>query len=427
MYKLLPLEHMFGVSKSLASYATILSAAYHSISLQMNKPTEKPSATRPPESSHTPAKTSSEACSQAPKAKRDLEERMPPVRCRQRSKNVKTTTSIEDAPGKIVVRTADCGLYPQPCLHYNSIIKNRPDYRDNPCPYKKRDRDPELEAKKIYGRQHPKHPGQADWWSKIPSLGGDKGCEADEWPPARLYYVNDGYDFLQGHQARNINRPQFIRLMDGTQNGNAGQLWRRCSAIAERKDVDTAFWESVGSDRTTTKYTEVKAIYTRTTMRIQFSNFVDAADDGLQENACQPQQKDVDHRGFALLNDDPWFNGKPEARALTRSYLDNPNFKRDWIDPDQIAVMEANSSKRITDEELKKDFGVIRCASDGCEKELADLPPDAAEVYGPPPDLPVQASVTSSTLSVDPALANRKAQVTPQKKVTSADFPQKTH
>lgn len=388
----------------------------------MNKPTAKPSATRPAESSHTPAKSSSEKCSQTPKAKRGLEERAP--RCK-RTKTVTETTSISDASGSIVTKTANCAKYPQPCLHYKSIINSHSDYRKNPCPYKKRDSAPELQAKKDYRAQHPKHPGQVDWWSKIPSVPGAKDCEADEWPPAALYHMNDGYRDLQGHDSkREIEKPQFIRLMDGNQNGLAGSLWRGCPRIAINRDVDTSISETE-DDNVIVEYHKVKAIYTRTTMEIKFAGFTPENDDGLQINICQPQQQGVDHRGFALLNRDPWFDINVAAQGLREGYLGNPNFKR-WIDSDQIVAMEANSSTRITDEDLKKTFGVIRCAGEACEEELADLPSDAAMVYSPTPDLPVQAPVTSSTPSVGPALRSRNAQVTPRKGVTSADSPQRT-
>lgn len=393
----------------------------------MNKPTEKPSATRPPESSHKPAKSSSEKCSQAPKAKRGLEERVP--RCR-RTKPVTITTAIEDVPGRIVTKTATCTDYQQPCLHYNSIINSHlnADYRNNPCPYKKKDKDPELKAKRDYYEEHPKHPGAIDWWAKIPPVSGAKNCEADEWPPARLYHLNDGYDTLQGNKGpRIINKPQFIRLMDGNQNGRAGSLWRGCPRVAEREDINTEYSDFTGLDNTVTSSTRVKAAYTRITMQIEFKGLEQPDnDDGLQANVCQPKQQGVDHRGFALLNDDPWYDRNPDAKKLRAAYLGNPNFKRSWIDPDQIAVVEVNSSKRMTDAERKNDFGWTRCARDGCEQELADLPPDAAVVYAPPPDLPVQAPVTASTLSVAPALVNPKAHVTPQKGVASADYPRRT-
>lgn len=61
--------------------------------LSMNKPTEKPSATRPPESSHSSAKTSS-SCPRQPN--RGLEKRAP--KCDDKT-YVTVTTKISDEPG----------------------------------------------------------------------------------------------------------------------------------------------------------------------------------------------------------------------------------------------------------------------------------------------------------------------------------------
>jgi chitinase len=60
--------------------------------LNMNKPTKKPSATRPPKSSHSPAKTSSD-CPRQPK--RDLEKRAPAPKC-DKKYDVIVTTKISD-------------------------------------------------------------------------------------------------------------------------------------------------------------------------------------------------------------------------------------------------------------------------------------------------------------------------------------------
>lgn len=63
--------------------------------LSMDKPTEKPSETRPPTSSHSPAKTSS-SCPRIPK--RDLEKRAPQPNC-DKKKYVTVTTKISDEAG----------------------------------------------------------------------------------------------------------------------------------------------------------------------------------------------------------------------------------------------------------------------------------------------------------------------------------------
>jgi len=123
------------------------------------------------------------------------------------------------------------------------------------------------------------------------------------------------------------------------------------------------------------------------------------------------------------LTDDSWYDSQPTAvKALRALYGSTPNVKR-WIDPDQISVMGANSSRKVTDEELERDFGVVRCESDDCLQELEALPSEMASIYGPLPTAPVGAPVTSTKLSVVPT---PNAPPAPQQGVTSASFAQRT-
>jgi chitinase len=46
--------------------------------------------------------------------------------------------------------------------------------------------------------------------------------------------------------------------------------------------------------------------------------------------------------------------------------------KRDFLSPEDIIVDEGNSSRRATDEELKDDFGFVRCEGN-CQGEMQDL------------------------------------------------------
>jgi hypothetical protein len=123
------------------------------------------------------------------------------------------------------------------------------------------------------------------------------------------------------------------------------------------------------------------------------------------------------------LTDDSGYDSQPEAvKALRALYGSTPNFKR-WINPDQISVMGANSSRKVTDEELERDFGAVRCEIDGCLQELEALPSGMVSVYVPPATAPVGAPVTSATLSVVPAPGAPPA---PRQGFTSASFAQRT-
>jgi chitinase len=321
----------------------------------------------------------------------------------------------------------DCVNILQPCLHYNSIINHNPltDYRNNECPYKKQDsrRQADLKAKADWEKEHPKN----GWWDKIPPIAGAKDCEADEWPPAALYYSRDGYAQLQGSGPRTIDKPQFIRLMDGNENGRAGAPWQ-CPAIARREDTDTSVHSAVGADGTTTSYTDVKCIYTRTTYRVNLPGLVQPDnDDGLEVNSCYPRgNAGTDYRGFAVLNDDPWYGTNPGAKVLTAGYLNSPPFKRGWVDPDLIVALEANSSRKVSDEELRDKFGLVKCESEGCEDELEEFAEEGAVVYGPPLEAPADAPVLATTLMPAPTVVTPKDAPTPRKGVSPVEFPLQT-
>lgn len=168
-------------------------------------------------------------------------------------------SSDVDRNRNTITRDLNCGINPEPCLHYRSVTDRHPltDYANNACPYLANPggRGRDLAAKTDWEKQHPKN----GWWDKIPSRasGLQKGCEADEWPPYILYRQVDGYDRVidpEFAQRANINKPQFIRLLDGTQNGRVGNKWN-CKQIAERESISSNIHSTLGADHTTTFYT----------------------------------------------------------------------------------------------------------------------------------------------------------------------------
>lgn len=100
--------------------------------------------------------------------------------------------------------------------------------------------------------------------------------------------------------------------------------------------------------------------------------------------------------------------------------------KRDFVlNPDEIVVVVSNSSRRATDEELRNDFGLIRCEDD-CEQELAELEQvePVLRVLRSPSSIPVP--VVASTTSVS---ASATGDVTTSGRISSFDsarFPQQT-
>jgi chitinase len=405
-------------------------------SLNFNKPTEKPSATRPPKSSHTPAKTSQNSCEIPKKAKRagdgDCNDR-------RRKKPMRMTTSIEDHADPPTDIFCDYALYGQACLHYNSVIHHNAGYGIITCPYSSQgaDRRPIVA---VYNQER-----KEGWIAKIPAFNGGKGCERDEWPPAHLHEANNGYLKLEGSGGRPSNpRQQYVRLINGDENGNAGQLWKSCPKVAQRNDIDAETSTEHGAGRIDTVWTKVKAVYTRKAFSMRFRNLVNPdGDDGLQLNQCQPEQLNAngnrfDHRGFALLNEDSWFDRNPNAKQYTAAYGQAPNFKRrdlDWLDPDQISVVDANSTRKATDKELRHDFGLIRCTDQECSQELADLNIKSALRYASPQSTPIDVPATatattpSDVMAATATAAGLIAQNPPSlpgHEVSSAEFPRRT-
>lgn len=318
-------------------------------------------------------------------------DRPPKRQCRRDEKHEKRTTAVEDHAGNVVVRDLDCGSNPQPCLHYSSIIARNPgtNYAENICPYTRQagGRGGDLQAKLDWEAEHPKN----GWWDKIPRLAGLKGCEADEWPPYVLYYQVDGYNLHRDAPPRApINKPQFIRLLDGTQNGRVGNKWS-CRQIAERRDTSERKHDAIGADGTRTFYTDYACVYTRTTYRINPVIADPDGDAGLKDNSCYPRgNPNTDYRGFAVLNRDGWYARNAAAKALTAGYRNAPPFKMrrggpgpDWLDPDQVVAVDGNSSRKATDEDLEESLGLVRCKSEGCQEELVEYADRGAAPYMP--------------------------------------------
>jgi chitinase len=173
-------------------------------SLSFDKPTEKPTSTRPPKSSHTSPKTSADkSC----KNKRK--------RANGCLKDVtlydKGTTRLPDT----TTLTCDGGRYPQACLHYSSAIHYHVGNDFNPLTCSEfvpaRNFMQGGTATKKWGDEHVK---QWRYWmrrnqSKPPGVKS-QGCQRDEWPPQHFWQGDPG---------------QIIRYNHLEDNTGAGQLW----------------------------------------------------------------------------------------------------------------------------------------------------------------------------------------------------------
>lgn len=174
--------------------------------LSFNKPTEKPTATRPPMSSHEPPKTKTDDSCPNNRKRNDCDR---PERGDVTSYNKGTTTLYITS-----TKVCDGGAWPQACMHYSSAIRQNPGRGFNPvtCSEETRPRvfngaGPALNQ---WNAQHNK-----EWkkWMRRAAVGSGpgQGCERDEWPPAH---------FWQGRAG------QIVRYNHRSDNSGAGQLWR---------------------------------------------------------------------------------------------------------------------------------------------------------------------------------------------------------
>jgi hypothetical protein len=349
---------------------------------------DKPSETRAPESKHTSAKTSSSSwTSCSSKAQPRADEPRPKRQCRRPEKHIVRTVALQDVGTNTKPVDLNCADNPQPCLHYRSIINRNRAYAVNTCPYVQNPagRGGDLQAKRDWEGQHLKNK-----WRAAVSDGGlipnrqpgkeKKGCQADEWPPYILFHEVDGYNRAIDPAFANrapINIQQYIRYLDGVENGRVGNKWQ-CKEIAERHSANSQTHSNVGADGTTTFYTDWTGIYTRTAYLINPTPSDPDGDDGIKANDCYPRGVNNDNRyqGYALLNNDPWYLGQAPAA----NYLIDPpsNAKRNLLDMENIVSIGTNSTRRITDkeyEELRQELAFAKCSKGHCGgDDLVQLP-----------------------------------------------------
>jgi len=356
----------------------------HTIS-GFNKPTEKPSDTRPPESRHSSAKTSSDSC---PLGNGKVKRSGRPQRCPREyvcHPNFHTAPDVIN-PAYSVHKVCPVGNFPQPCNHYASVIAMNPGlYNDLVCPTTVPDDYPH--ATGDYNNQH------KPYWRNLANARHGAACNADEWPPALFWF------------GENSRGPVWIRFCDGSDNQKAGRLWQRfCPHIAEREtfkpeDGSNSLGQEINRGRTTITV-RCTATYTRKTFHLDVPGA--APPFAVDQNDCRPAQPD--DPGFALLTTDPWYAlpAHDQYTQYTPRYFNNHARRDIWFDPETIVFDDGNSTRKATDEELRDQYGFIRCSDDSCSKEMEDLGIESAVHVAPSASLPATAfgTVTTSTASV---------------------------
>ena len=190
--------------------------------LSMDKPTKKPTETRPPTTSHDPPKTSTKDDSCSIKA-RNLDERAPAGNCMKPVTSYTATTTQYQTVEKICPGEK----WPQACMHYSSVIReaNRHDFNPVTC------------SEFVPARNFMKGgTATAKWsvehvvawrsWMRRPQAR----CQRDEWPPQHFWQGDSG---------------QMIRYNHLEDNTGAGGLWKgfcpehadeRCEPGSEKID-----------------------------------------------------------------------------------------------------------------------------------------------------------------------------------------------
>lgn len=255
----------------------------------------------------------------------------------------------------------------QACLHYSSVISRRPALRRLTCLGKGGVN--VREVRNSYSKEH------ATEWINGHMQGG-VNCERDEFPPAAIWQGRD----------RNV----WIRLQPSSHNNQAGKMFSRiCDdrvATVTEKNLDRRvkcdngkvieYWDHIEREQL--------QIFS-----LEFSNMPgNIVDQGITANPCWPRDL-VDDPGFALMTNDPWYNraanrprkrhtanyGNPDYAAL--GYPPGPaavKMKRGLgLGPEDLYVDEGNSSRLPTEEELRTEFGLVRCQGEDCEPEMKQL------------------------------------------------------
>lgn len=259
--------------------------------------------------------------------------------------------------------------YEQPCLNYRSITSRYPQHRILTCPYKYVDSKKRTAPRNFYNERN-----TAAWNQKMVAFP-PKGCDYDEFPPAAMADLNDGYNLLnlEGHPPRPVpDRPAYGRYVDSSENQDAGKLFRKCLKNPEyTTDETNEVWVKDRSPQT--KYIDVRAVFIRQHFTMDFPGLGNPDDDGLAENACQPYQQGVDHRGYALQNNDDWFLSHADAAARRDEWASSPNYKREWVESAGMVVVGINSSRPATREETAHEFGFDECHDGKCSREIEAL------------------------------------------------------
>jgi hypothetical protein len=371
-----------------------------------------------------------------------------------------TVTKITKSTVKMtttITRSCDAEKFPQPCFHYYSALQNYPWMRTQlGCG------DSQKAADGLLAIQRWKAQHDNSVWKAYTREAWRRGdgvieqapyqCDRDEFPPAYFYNKAWGQDLK-------ANKGQVVRWLPWWDNQNVPKgIWSafckdndggegngQMKTAAGREVVNTDLVDlkpnprRVTNGRTVTE--QYEADFTRASLSISFKWGTQAVPNRanhwrLKDNECWPREIVTEDPGYVLLTDDKWYEDASVDAAslalinsLKAEYRNAPDQARQnlakllrpsvivkrsldleieaLLDGD-FGVREANSSRRLSDEELASNLDIIECTDRFCKDMLAVLEDDDSVVEiipgDPMPTLPVDNADSQATQT--PTLEN---------------------
>jgi chitinase len=194
-----------------------------------------------------------------------------------------------------------------------------------------------------------------------------------------------------------------VRYLDAIENRNAGKLFYVCRAPGYHV-AHESISELIGPQNVPTEYYFSKIVMTRSAYTLDFANLGSSPDYGIADNDCVPTFKGAKHPGYALFNNDKYFDTNAAEKALQPTYLLGPSgITKRWVEGVGLVVAEGNSTRVATPKELQEELPFESCADETCSREMEALKRviqtvrEQSEIEAAPPTAPSRASVESAT------------------------------
>lgn len=198
-----------------------------------------------------------------------------------------------------------------------------------------------------------------------------------------------------------------VRYLDAIENRIAGSLFDACRRPPDYHVAHESISELIGPRNMPTEYYFSKIVMTRSAYTMDFANLGSSPDYGIADNDCVPTFKGAKHPGYALFNNDKYFDTNPAEKALQDTYPLGPSgITKRWVDGVGLVVAEGNSTRVATPKEVQDELPFESCADESCSRELEALKSvirtvrEQSEIESMPPTAPSRASVESATAMV---------------------------